>query len=265
VAADAVATSIASTRPADASAVNAGVNDMPDSLRVPKLFLQKSMGVLIFLGLAAYIVVAVAFAIYFLINAYLHPVGDFEKAAIGAVIAVIGTGLTAVSAVYTANRQALAAQRVQILSAKLTTQIEGLKAESAQSLERLKAFLDADKNAYRELSGSAATYFYSLRSVAMDQWNDAILKAAEDGMVAATRYLIYVEQEMRDTWLRFWQEAQLIHRTARNEPDDKKRPDLIRDEIMKDVPTRGGTLNFRDQYQLLEDTARRAITRERSG
>jgi hypothetical protein len=223
------------------------------------------MGVLIFLGLAAYIVVAVAFAIYFLMNAYLHPVGDFEKAAIGAVIAVIGTGLTAVSAVYTANRQALTAQRVQILSAKLTTQIEGLKAESAQSLERLKAFLDADKNAYRELSGAAATYFYSLRSVALDQWNDAILKAAEDGMVAATRYLIYVEQEMRDTWLRFWQEAQLIHRTARNEPDDKKRPDLIRDEIMKEVPIGGGTLNFRDQYQLLEATARQAITRERSG
>ena len=221
------------------------------------------MTALIFLGLAAYIVVSVAFAVYFLVNAYLHPLGDFEKAAVGAVIAVVGTGLTAVSAIYIANRQALAAQQVQILSAKLTIQLEELKAQSSRSLERLKAFLDADKNAYREISGAAATYFYSLRSVAMDKWDDKLLEVAEVGMVSATRYLIYVDQEMRDIWLRFWQEAQLIHRKARQEPDDKKRPVLILDEIMQDVPTPDGTLNFRDQYKQVEDTARLAIARER--
>lgn len=237
---------------------------MSKALKVPKLFFQRSMSALIFLGLAAYIVVAVAFAVYFLVNAFFHPVGDFAKAAIGAVIAVVGTGLTAVSAVYTSNRQALAAQQVQILSAKLTGEIEALKAQSSRSLERLKAFLDADKNAYREISGAAATYFYSLRSVAMDKWNDKLLATAEDGMVSATRHLIYVDQNMRDTWLRFWQEAQLIHRKAHQEPDDKKRPALILAEIMRDVPTPDGTLNFRDQYKQVEDTARMAIARERS-
>jgi NADPH-dependent glutamate synthase beta subunit-like oxidoreductase len=129
----------------------------PPSSDRPKLILQESMNVVLFIGLLAYIAIAVAFAVYFLTHAYLYQVGDFEKAAIGALIAVVGTGLTAMAAIYTANRQALAAHQVEILrgetsreladlTAKLTAELEVIKSHSARSLERLKTYLDAEKN-----------------------------------------------------------------------------------------------------------------------
>jgi hypothetical protein len=75
-------------------------------------------------------------------------------------------------------------------------------------------------------------------------------------MVAATRHLIYVDQDMRDTWMGFWQEAQLIHRKGREEADNDKRPSIVEMEIMLKVPTSDGKLNFRDQYRKVEDVAR---------
>jgi hypothetical protein len=269
------ATSIVLIQHVAALGNHAGGNEMPSPSERPALILQKAMVVILFIGFAAYIAMAVGFAAYFLLNAFLYQVGDFEKASIGAFIAVVGTGLTALGAVYAANRQALAAHQVEILrgetseklaelTANLTQNLEVIKTQSARSLERLKMHLDAEKNAYRELSGAAATYFYSLRSIAMNKWDEAALKAAEDGMIAATRHLIYVDQEMRDTWMAFWQEAQLIHRKGREETDNDKRPSIVEGQIMLKVSTADGKLDFRDQYLKVDDMARQAVARERS-
>jgi hypothetical protein len=94
-----------------------------------------------------YVSIAVAFAVYLISRACVMGINDFQNAALAALIAVIGTGLTACASVYAAIRQALASHEVEIsklqtgtqlaeFNANLTEQIEGLKAQSAQSLER---------------------------------------------------------------------------------------------------------------------------------
>ena len=75
-----------------------------------------------------------------------------------AVIAVFGTAVTALGANYTViNRRAGAAHQVAILNARLNADLDTMKAQSSEALERLKAGLDLTKAAYRELFGAATT------------------------------------------------------------------------------------------------------------
>lgn len=233
----------------------------------------RAMIAILFIGIILYLGTAVAFAAYLLYRAFSQGVGDFEKVAIGALIAVLGTGLTALAALYTANRQAAAAREVEFLrsemskdlaqiASKLNADLETLKAQAAQSLERLKAYLDAEKIAHRELCGAAAIYFYALRSAALGSWDDQLLKKAEAGMIEATRHLIYVGDKMRSDWLTFWQEAQHIYRTALAEPDEGNRTQLINTNISEKVQDGSSRLDLRDRYDRLEGTARGAIKEE---
>jgi hypothetical protein len=242
----------------------------PAPPRPPRITGQRIASTLLFLGLLVYIGSAVAMAVYLLGRAYSAPLDDFGKVALAALIAIIGTSLTACASVYAANRQALAAQQVEVLKLQtgaqlaefnsgLTAQIEDLKAQSAQALERLKMYLDAGKMAYRDLSGAAAVYFYTLRSVALGSWDGTALQRAESGMIDACRHLIYVDEAMRDAWLGFWQEAQYVYREALKEQQEGQRSAVIQKELAKKVRGGGESLTFNDRYQRLEETAREAV------
>jgi hypothetical protein len=192
------------------------------------------MAFLLGLGAILYILLAAGCAVYLLWKAYTLPTGsmqsDFDKLAIAALVAVVGTGLTGLAAVYSATRQSATAYQVAeyngIISTSLAdmkastdaslTQMKAhldeslarLKAASDESLARLKVALDAGQIAYRELFGTATVYFHALRSAALGKWDGENLKAAETAMISATRHLINVSSDMRNQWFDFWQRAQ---------------------------------------------------------
>ncbi|MBC7926616.1 MAG: hypothetical protein H7039_13250 [Bryobacteraceae bacterium] len=245
----------------------------PAKTALPLLIGDRAMTIILMVGFSAYIAITVGFAAYVLFEKFWRGVNGTENIVLAALIAVIGTGLTALSAVYGANRQVLAAKEVELLrvktgtelaeiGAKLTGEIETLKADSAQTLERLKMYLDAEKIAYRELYGAAATYFFALRSTARNTWDDALLSRAETSMVEASRHLIYTTDHARNVWLAFWQEAQFIFRQGVNELDVHRRPAIIETEMNKQVSDGGVRSNFRDRYADLEQTIREAIQSE---
>jgi hypothetical protein len=245
-----------------------------DNSNDPRFTAERVFTILLFVGFCAYFVTAVGFASFLLYSAFVGGMGDFEKVGIGAIIAVLGTGLTAFAAVYGAHRQALVARQVEILkrdtgtelarlSADLTRDIEGMKTESAKSLQRLGVHLNSGVTAYRELFGAAAVYFYALRSAGAAQaWDGAPLAKAQEGMIEATRQLIYVSQEMNDRWLHFWQDAEFIYWTALVE-DEAARRSSIRTEMARKNPQKDGQANdFRDLFAALEAAAKAAIANE---
>jgi hypothetical protein len=79
---------------------------------------------------------------------------DFDKPAIAALIAVVGTGLTGLAAVYSATRQSATAYQVAeyngIISTRLaeyngivSTNLQNIKGSSDTALTQMKADLDA--------------------------------------------------------------------------------------------------------------------------
>lgn len=161
------------------------------------------------------------------------PIDDFNRYAIAALVAVVGTGLTGIASVYSATRQSATASQVaeyngyvaQVLAVmkhetdqslkdmdlKIGKTLTAMKEESDKTLATLKVGLDLGHVAYRELFGAATIYFHALRSFALgSKWDEAALKSAEDGMIAATPRIIHVSKEMRDEWFNFWQNAQAV-------------------------------------------------------
>jgi hypothetical protein len=162
-----------------------------------------------FVIIAAYTMAIVAIAAFLVQDAFRHYPTEFEKITISAVIAVFGTAVTALGAIYTANRQAYAAEQVAILNSRLNMGLETMKKQSDEALERLKAALDLTKTAYRELFGAATTSFYALQELATGSlWDDEPHKKANTLMVEAARHLLYVSDDMRRMWLAFWTEAE---------------------------------------------------------
>jgi hypothetical protein len=236
---------------------------------------ERAFTILLFVGFCAYFIMAVGLAGFLLYNAFVGGMHDFEEVGLGAIIAVLGTGLTAFAAVYGAQRQALVARQVEILkrdtgtelarlSSDLTRDIEGMKAASAQSLQRLGVHLNSVVTAYRDLFGAAAVYFYALRSAGAAQtWDGGPLAKAQEGMIEATRQLIYVSQEMNDRWLHFWQDAEFIYWTALGKETDGVRRASIRTEMARKNPQKGGqAIDFQDLFAALEVAARSAIEKE---
>ncbi|UIY31470.1 hypothetical protein LZK73_30865 (plasmid) [Neorhizobium galegae] len=155
---------------------------------------------------------------------------QFSGVAIGALIAVVGTCLTALASLYTTNRQAEvtafvekarvnAQEDLTKLQEVITARLDKLRADSAADLERLKKTLDFQTTAHRELAGAAAMYFYALRSSAIDTFNGDELERAETRMIETSRHLTYVADSFEDDWLAFWQAAQAIKRDAKEHPD----------------------------------------------
>jgi hypothetical protein len=162
-----------------------------------------------------YMIAAISFTVYLVQDAFRNAPSDFEKAFIGAVIAVVGTSITALGAIYATNRQADAAQQVAILNSRLTADLDVLKAQSQDALERLKVGLDLSKTACRELYGAATTLFYTMSEMAMGRWwDDDSKKKADMLMIEAARHLLYVDDEMRRVWLGFWTQADFVYREA---------------------------------------------------
>jgi uncharacterized membrane protein YccC len=221
-------------------------------------------------GLLLYMALAVAFASFLLYQAIFLGLREFEKAAVGALIAVIGTGLTALGALFAALRQAAVAKEIEdfrkqsatelaTLTATLTRDSERMKADSAESLERLKAALNISATAYREIVGAASTYFYALRSAAQGFWNEETLTKAQALMVDAVRYLIHVDQQMQDVWLEFWQEAQYIQREAEGINEEKRRAKSLTELIEEPVEDGSSRRNLRDRYHSVQATASKAL------
>lgn len=257
----------------------------PDAGAVPP---ARSGGVVAFFlgaGAVLYVLLAAGCAAYLLWNAYkLEPVdrlSDFNKLAIGALIAVVGTGLTGLAAVYSATRQSATAFQVAeyngLISANLAaikqsadaelTQIKGamdkaiaeLKTNSDEALARLKVALDAGQIANKELLGTASTYFYALRSFAIGLLNEDLLKTSEASMVTAARHVINVDEPLRDQWFDFWQRAQNVYLAATNEPNVNARPDLVRKLIEEKINFGSERLNLRDLHSRVEKMARLAL------
>jgi hypothetical protein len=263
------------------------VTQQPEAAAPPVVRHRPASGLMAFcLGTGAilYTAVAVGFAGYLLWKAYKLPPNsaqtDFDKLAIAALVAVIGTGLTGLAAVYSATRQSATAYQVAEynavistnlaqmktdsdaalteMKARLDASLAQLKAASDESLTRLKIALDAGQVAYRELFGTAAVYFHALRSIARGKWEADSLKVGETSMISATRHLIHVNKEMRDQWFDFWQRAQDIQRAASTEADAEKRPGVVAELFDQKIQYDAGWRDFRDLYAMLESTARRA-------
>jgi hypothetical protein len=239
------------------------------------------MAFLLGVGAVLYILLAAGCAGYLLWKAYALqpgvPQSDFDKLAVAALIAVVGTGLTGLASVYSATRQSATAYQVAeyngVISAELTemkassdkalarmkvdidASLAQFKAASDESLARLKVALDAGQIAYRELFGNATVYFHALRSTALIKWDDESLKAAETAMISAARHTINVSADMRNQWFTFWQRAQEIYRAAIAEADADKRPVLVE----KLISEKDGRHNFRDIHERLELIARAEI------
>jgi hypothetical protein len=206
---------------------------------------------------AVYTMAIVAFAAFLVQDAFRHYPTEFEKITISAVIAVFGTAVTALGAIYTANRQAGAAQQVAILNARLNADLDTMKAQSNEALERLKAGLDLTKTAYRELFGAATTYFYTLQELATAlSWDDEPHMKANRLMVEAARHLLYVSDDMRRMWLAFWTEADFIYGEAVRETDITKRPLALKKQLEEEVPAGADRRNLRDWHRDLEKIAR---------
>jgi hypothetical protein len=243
------------------------------------------MAVLLGVGAVLYTLLAAGCAVFLLWKAYSLPAGvtadEFTKLTIAALVAVVGTGLTGLAAVYGATVQSATAYQVAqyngdisanladmkktadteltLMKGKLDESLTKLKAASDESLTRLKVALDAGQNANRELFGTATRYFHALRSVGLGKWDEDGLKAADASMISATPQLLHVDEEMRNLWFDFWQRSQQIHRTADKEPEMEKRPALVSDLILQKVTTASGRLDLRELHDRLEGRARLAI------
>jgi hypothetical protein len=249
------------------------------------------MAVLLGVGAVLYTLLAAGCAVFLLWKAYSLPAGvtpdEFTKLAIAALVAVVGTGLTGLAAVYGATVQSATAYQVAqyngdisanladmkntadteltLMKGKLDESLTKLKAASDESLTRLKVALDAGQNANRELFGTATRYFHALRSVGLGKWDEDGLKAADTSMISATPQLLHVDQEMRNLWFDFWQRSQQIHRTADKETDMERRPVLVSDLILQKVATASGRLDLRELHDRLEGRARLAIKASQPG
>lgn len=250
----------------------------------------KSKGVTAFFlgaGLLLYVALTAGFSFYLLWMAFTLPpverMSDFIKLAIGALIAVIGTGITAVAAVFSATRQSATAFQVAAYNGEIASNLAAmkesadkklvevkagidqalanLKATSDESLAKLKVALDASQNANRELFGTASVYFYALRSIAVsDQWDAESLKSSETAMIAATKDLLNVSQDLRNQWFDFWQRAQDIYREASSpQLADDKRASRVKELMEKEIKFGSGKNDLRDLHAELEKTAKSAI------
>jgi hypothetical protein len=245
------------------------------------------MAFLLGVGTVVYVVLAAGCAFYLLWLAYSLPpvekLTDFIKIAIGGLLAVIGTGITGVAAVYSATRQSATAfqvatyngeiaanlalmkesadNRLIVMKGSIDNALANLKTNSDESLARLKVALDASQNANRELFGTASIYFYALRSIALGgKWDEDSLKSSETAMIAATQNLLNVNEELRDQWFNFWQRAQHIYRdAAAAQLSDEQRPPLVKKLIAERVPFGSAELDLRGMHNQLERTAKSAI------
>lgn len=243
------------------------------------------VALLLGVGAVLYVILAAACAGYLLWNAYnLPPVerlSDFNKLAISALIAVVGTGLTGLAAVYSATRQSATAFQVAryngeiaanlalmktsadseltLMKGSIDKALAELKGSADESLARLKVVLDASQSANRELFGTASIYFYALRSVALGKWDEESLKTSEAVMVSATRHLLNVDEELRDEWFDFWQRAQHIYRTAAEEPNKAARSKLVAELIAEKLSFGTKRWDLRDLHSRLERTAKAAL------
>jgi hypothetical protein len=223
---------------------------------------------LLFLALIAYIGMTLAFA-YVVVKGAMTAtsVSDFDKAAIGALIAVVGTGLTALGALYTVNRQAEVSSRIEMsrktstedlakLQHTLSLQIKTMDEKSDASLERLKRSLDFNAIANREIMGAAAQYFYALRSAAIHKWEEKELDKAEILMIAASSHLLYVSDEVEQDWLSFWQEAQSIAQRANAKTDLRSKMKSVEDDLSSARPD-GET--FRKRFADLKTLSKKEL------
>jgi hypothetical protein len=203
-----------------------------------------------------YVILAVIFAGLLIQDGLRRSPAELEKNAVGSVIVVIGTVATGVAAIYSVNHQSSAARDLALLAYKLNADLETMKAQSSEALERLKASLDLKKTAYRELFGAATTYFYTLRALgSAATWDGEPQKKADALMVEASRHLLYVSDEFRSLWLGFWTEANFIYTGILAEREADTRMANLKAEIEAQVAL--PRQNIRDWHRGLEEMAKR--------
>lgn len=238
-----------------------------------------TISVLLGVGAFLFVVLAISCAGFLLYQArQIGATAGFDAFAIGALVALMGTGLTGLTSIYSATLQANTTARLGEYTAevaKQTTTIKDttdrnladlkanvdrslaeFKKNADEALTRLKISLDASQVAHRELFGCATVYFHALRAGAKGVWDSESLKNAQAAMVVVSRQLLHVEQEMRDQWFEFWQRAEDIFIEAMKEPDPERRADIAHKAILK--PLEGPDdvkLNFRQLHDRLEKTA----------
>jgi len=118
------------------------------------------------------------------------------------------------------------------LAASLGKDLDTFRNKLSLDLEIIKSRMSAERIAYDELSAAANQYYYTVAMLEIGKLDQNDYKAADRGMIAATRYLRSAAED-KDLWRSLWQEGRSIAEKAIKVPDDDARKQLWRDSVKK--------------------------------
>ena len=119
-------------------------------------------------------------------------------------VAPLASLLAAGAAIWAADRQS-----------KTTRDVEFLRLDLGRRLEGIKNRLSAERKAYDELYAAMSTYYYTLSLLEVGKLDAKRLLVADQGMVAASRYLISIlDEKDRGCWMRYWQACRELEEAA---------------------------------------------------
>ncbi len=125
--------------------------------------------------------------------------------------------------VLTAALAAVASITVALVQRENNQILADLQAKAAKQLEGRKVQITAEQKAYDELSGAASYYYYAVKTIEYGQVDEAQIKSAENGMVAACRYLVAINKNDTLNWMKVWQRARYMAlEVAPKEADERK-------------------------------------------
>jgi hypothetical protein len=110
-----------------------------------------------------------------------------------------------------------------VIQAKNQQALEKTKSLLATNLEFIKSRLSVEREAYQKLFAAAIVYYYSLSPLEVGKIDEALIEKAEEQMINACNYLMFIEEEHKELWFGIWQEARNIADLAKNSDISKKK------------------------------------------
>jgi hypothetical protein len=105
---------------------------------------------------------------------------------------------------------ALASLSVAFVQRENNKILADVQEKVARRLEVRKARIGAEQKAYDELCAAASYYYYAVKQLETGQFEKALTRKAESGMVSACRHLVAVTEEDTRTWMQVWQRCRFI-------------------------------------------------------
>lgn len=110
----------------------------------------------------------------------------------------------------TALLAAVASISVAFVQRKNNEILAELQASAAWRLEGHKIQITAEQKAYDELCGAASYYYYAVKQIEYGLVEPTQTKTAENGMVAACRYLVALSDDDKAIWIQVWQRCRYM-------------------------------------------------------